>query len=139
MSRTLISLVVFLTFLFSCEESYISDCSKCYPEGVPDAQLKILYRNPEFIPLNPKVTLFEGAVEDGIIIGQYIIEEAVSFIEVEAILYKDYSATLEFNLDGRKYITTAGACPKAGYDKNSCEEPFYFIYDNVLDLRLRYN
>ncbi len=139
MSKTGIAVVVLLTLLLSCEESFVSDCSECYPDGVPGAELKILYRNPDYIPGNPKVTLYEGAVEDGIIITQYIIEEAVSFIEVDAILYKDYSATLEFFLDGRKYITTAGACPKAGFDKNSCEEPCYFIYDNVLDLRLRYN
>lgn len=138
MSRTLIAVVVILTLIVSCEDSFVSDCSECYPEGVPRAQLKILYRNPDYVPVNPKVTLYEGAVEEGIMIRQYIIEEAVSFIEVDAILYKDYSATLEFNLDGQKYITTAGACPKAGFDKNSCEEPCYFVYDNVLDLRLRY-
>lgn len=138
MSRTLIAVVVILTLIVSCEDSFVSDCSECYPEGVPRAQLRILYRNPDYVPVNPKVTLYEGAVEEGIMIRQYIIEEAVSFIEVDAILYKDYSATLEFNLDGQKYITTAGACPKAGFDKNSCEEPCYFVYDNVLDLRLRY-
>lgn len=138
MSRTGIAVVLLLTLLFSCEESLISDCSECYPEGVPRAQLKILYRNPDRIQLNPKMTLYEGAVEDGIIIKQSFIEEGVSFIEVDAILYKDYSATLEFNFDGRKYISTAGTCPKVGYDKTSCEEPCYFVYDNVLDLRLRY-
>lgn len=138
MSRTGIAVVVILTLLLSCEDSFVSDCSECYPEGVPRAQLKILYRNPDRIPINPKVTLYEGAVENGIIINQYFIEEGVSFIEVDAILYKDYSATLEFNFDGRKYITTAGACPKVGFDNSSCEEPCYFLYDNILDLRLRY-
>jgi hypothetical protein len=84
------------------------------------------------------VTLFEGAVEDGIILRQFSLEEAYSYVEEDAILYKDYSATLEFMLDGRKYITTAGARPQTGYDKSTCEEPCYFIYGNVLDLRLRY-
>lgn len=139
MSKTGIAVGVLLIILFSCEESFVGDCSECYPEGIPDAQLKILYRNPDRIPLNPVVTIYEGPLEDGIIIREIVIDMPVSFIEVDAILYKDYSATLEFYLDGRKYITTAGACPKAGFDKNSCEEPCYFVYDNVLDLRLRYN
>ncbi len=139
MSKTGIAVVVLLTLLFSCEESLVSDCSECYPGGIPQAQLKILFRNPDFIPINPVVTLYEGPVEDSVIIRKYIIEMAVSYITVDAILYKDYSATLEFSIDGRKYITTAGVCPKAGFDKNSCEEPCYFIYDNVLDLRLRYH
>lgn len=139
MSRTGITVVVLMTLLFSCEESFVSDCRDCYLESVPPAQLKILYRNPDYVPLNPKVTLYEGPIENGIIIRQYVIEEAVSFIEVDAILYKDYSATLEFFIDGRKYITTAAACPKTGYDEDSCDEPCYFVYDNVLDLRLRYH
>jgi hypothetical protein len=138
MSRTGIVVVVLLTLLFSCEESFVSDCRECYPESVPPAQLKILYSNPDYIPGTHTVTLYEGAVEDGIIIGEYIIEIPVSSMTVDAILYKDYSATLEFFIDGRKYITTAAACPKTGYDEDSCEEPCYFVYDNVLDLRLRY-
>ncbi len=139
MSRTGIAVVVLLTLLFSCEDSIVSDCRDCYPESTPPAQLKILYRNPDYVPLNPKVTLYEGAVEDSIIIRKYNIEMPVSYIEVDAILYKDYSATLEFFIDGRRYITTAAACPKAGFDESSCEEPCYFVYDNVLDLRLRYH
>jgi len=137
MSRTVFAVAVLLTILLSCEDSYVSDCSDCYPEGVPLTQLKILIRNPEYIPFNSKLTLYEGSVENGIIIRQFVSEVSVSYFAFDAILYKDYSATLEFSLDGRRYITTAGACPKVGYDKNSCEEPCYFLYDNVLDLRLR--
>ncbi|MFZ2286862.1 MAG: hypothetical protein WAV93_07750 [Bacteroidales bacterium] len=138
MSRTVIAVVILLTLLFSCEDSFVSDCSECYPAGVSKAKLKILIRNPDYVPVNPTVTLYEGAVEDGIVIRQFSLEEAYSYVEEDAILYKDYSATLEFTLDGRKYITTAGARPQTGYDKSTCEEPCYFIYGNVLDLRLRY-
>lgn len=138
MTRTGIAVVFLLTLLFSCEDSFVGNCSECYPEGVPAVKLKILYRNPDYIPVNPKVTLYEGAVEDGKIIQEYIIGEAFSYIEVDAILYKDYSATLEYYRDSRRYISTAGACPKTGYDKNSCDEPCYFLYDNIIDLRPRY-
>lgn len=138
MSRTGIAVGILLTLLFSCEDSFVGDCSECFPEGAPQAKLKILIRNPDYVPVNPVVTLYEGAVEDGIIINQFSLEEAYSYVEEDAILYKDYSATLEFMLDGRKYITTAGARPQTGYDKSTCEEPCYFIYGNVLDLRLRY-
>jgi hypothetical protein len=137
MSRTGFAVAVLLTILFSCEDSYVSECRDCYPEGVPLTQLKILLRNTDYVPVNPMLTLYEGPVEDGIIIRQFISEVSVSYFAIDAILYKDYSATLEFTMDGRRYITTAGACPKVGYDKNSCEEPCYFLYDNVLDLRLR--
>ncbi len=138
MSRKAIVAGLLLTLLFSCEDSFVSNCNDCYPDGVPSVKLKIYYRNPDYILVNPKVTLYEGAVDDGIIIEQYIITEAFSYIEADAILYKDYSATLEYYRDGRRYISTAGACPKTGYDKNSCDEPCYFLYDNIIDLRPRY-
>lgn len=40
--------------------------------------------------------------------------------------------------DGQKYITTGAARPKVRYDETSCDEPCYYVYDNVIDLRLRY-
>lgn len=131
--------VIAVLLLFSCEQSHMTDCRECNPEYPVQPVLKILYRNPETIPLNPKVTLFEGAIEDSIIIRNFYIEEPVSFLTFNAILYKDYSATLEFIFEGQKYIATGAACPKVRYDESSCDEPCYYVYDNVIDLRLRYH
>lgn len=139
MSKTGIAVALVLTLLLSCEDSLTGDCNECYPGGIPPAKLIILYMNPDYVPANPVVTLYEGSVEDGIIISTYVIDVGISFLEVDALYYKDYSATLEFFHEGQKYITTAGACPQSGYDESTCEEPCYFIYDNVLDLRLRYD
>lgn len=139
MSKTGIAVVLLLTLLFSCEDSFVGDCSECYPEGQPPAKLKIIYRDSDFFPYTPVLTLYAGAAEDGIIINRYEIDMANFYIELDAIYYKDYSATLEFSYEGRKYITTAGACPQSGFDESSCEEPCYFLYGNVLDLRLRYD
>lgn len=138
MSKTGIAVVLMLALLLSCEESFVGDCSECYPGGQPPAKLVILYRNPDFVPFNPVVTLYDGAVEDGVVIKKYIIEDVYSYLEEDAVYYKNYSATLEFYINGQKYITTAGACPQSGYDRSSCQEPCYFIYGNVLDLRIRY-
>ncbi len=138
MSRSSITVVVLLTLLLSCEESMVKDCGECYPGGIETATLIISFRTPDYIPVNPVVTLYEGSVKDSIILARYFIQEPHSYIRYDALLYKDYSATLEFTLDGRRYITMAGACPQAGYDEFSCDEPCWFVYDNVIDLKLRY-
>jgi len=138
MSKTSLIIAAFLLLLFSCEDGYITDCEECYSDDYR-VVLKIKFRTPEYIPVNPVVTLYEGNVSDSIIIGKSYISEPHSYIEYDAILYKDYSAMLVFYKDGRKYVTTAAACPQVKYDETTCEEPCYYLYDNILDLRLRYD
>ncbi|MRR19652.1 hypothetical protein EG827_05615 [bacterium] len=139
MSRTIIAVALLLTLLLSCEDSLVPDCGECSATSPETATLTISFRNPDYVPTNPKVTLYEGAIEDSIILVQYIIEDPYSYVSFDALLYKDYTATLEFILDGRTYITTDGAFPQVGYDETSCDSPCYFVFDNNLDLRLRYN
>lgn len=139
MSRSSLTVVCLVALLLSCEENIVKDCRDCYPGRIETASLIIKYGSTDYIPVNPKLTLYEGAVEDGIILAEYSIDDHFLSFSYDALLYKDYTATLEFTLDGRKYITTAGACPQLGYDDTSCEEPCWFVYNNTLDLRLRYN
>jgi hypothetical protein len=139
MNRTRLVLVILIVITFSCDEGYLTDCERCYATDVYNVFLEIRYRNPDRIPLNPVITLYEGNVSDSIILRKYYIEEPVSFIKYDAVLYKDYSATLEFYFEGRKYITYASACPKVRYDETTCDQPCDYLYDNIIDLRLRYN
>lgn len=139
MSRTSIILAAIILLLFSCEEEYLTNCSQCDTSDNYAVRLRISLRNPERIPENPVVTLYEGPVSDGIILERYNIIDPNAVIYYNAILYKDYSATLEVRYDGKNYVTTAGACPKVRYDETTCEEPCWYVYDNILDLRLRYD
>jgi len=139
MSRTSLILSILLLLLLSCEEGYLTNCSQCYTSEDYAVRLKISIRNPERISENPVVTLYEGPVSDGIVIERYSIIDPNATIYYDAILYKDYSATLEVRYDGKNYVTTAGACPKVRYDETTCEEPCWYVYDNILDLRLRYD
>ncbi len=127
-----------LLLLFSCEESNITDCSECNPGENYIVELKIPIRTPEYIPSNPIVTIYEGAMEDNIVLERFTVNESYSYITFDAVLYKDYTACLEFILDGKQYISIGAACPKVRYDKTSCNEPCYYVYDNVIDLKLRY-
>lgn len=139
MSRTSLITVLLMLLLFSCEEGFLTDCNECYTSDNYNVVLYIRYRNLEAVPGNPVVTLYEGNVSDSLIIGKYYITDPYSVTSHYAMLYKDYSATLEFIIDGQKYLITGGASPKVRYDETTCEEPCWYVYDNVIDLRLRYD
>lgn len=137
MSRTSILAALCMILLFSCEKGYITDCRECYTEG-PEVSLTVYIAGSDFVPSSPRFTLYEGAMEDNIILTQYYVEGFSTSISFQALLYKDYTATLEFTLDGQKYVTVDAACPQLRYDETSCDEPCYYVYDNIMDLRLRY-
>lgn len=128
-----------LLMLFSCEEGGITDCDNCEPGGITQPQLIIYIRNSEYVPANPLVTIYEGAIEDSIVLRRMSVDVSYSYTTYDAVLYKDYTATLEFFLNSVRYVAIGAACPKVRYDESSCEEPCYYLYDNIIDLRLRYN
>jgi hypothetical protein len=128
-----------MLMLFSCEEGPITDCDKCNPDGISKPQLTIYIRNPDYEPANPLVTIYEGAIEDSIVLDRINVNESYSYITYDAVLYKDYTATVEFFLNSVKYVSVGAACPKVRYDESTCGEPCYFLYDDVIDLRLRYH
>jgi len=128
-----------LLLLFSCEEGTITDCSKCYTEGINQPQLTIYIRNPEYEPVNPIVTVYEGAIADSIVLKRINVNESYSYITYDAVLYKDYTVTVEFFINNVRYVSIGAACPKVRYDETSCDGPCYYLYDNVVDLRLRYH
>ena len=138
MSRTSILLATLFLLLFSCEEGYLTDCDECYTSSDYNVVLKIRYRNEEFVPINPVVTLYDANIGDSVVIEKFHITDPYSYIDFYAILYKDYSAMLEYTYDGQKYAVVASACPKVRYDETTCEEPCWYGSDHVLDLRRRY-
>ena len=139
MSKTNLTLAFLIMLLLSCDESFLTDCDKCYTDLDFSINLNIVFKNPDRVPVNPVVTIYEGNISDSIILSRVQIVDPFSYMYYPAILYKDYSATLEFAYDGQKYITTASACPRMRYDETTCDEPCYYVYNNVLDLRLRYD
>jgi hypothetical protein len=139
MGRGSLTVALTVLILFSCEEGYLTDCGECSREYPVQSTLRVLLWNPDITIQNARVTLYEGTIEDSLVIQYYDLDLFSSVVTFDAILFKDYSATLEFNSEGQKYITTGAARPRVRYDETSCDEPCYYVYDNVIDLRLRYN
>jgi hypothetical protein len=139
MSRNSIIIAVIFLLLFSCEGGFKTDCRECNPDGIGSVTLKIYVRNPEAIPTNPIITLYDGSIEDSIVLRHYTMDDPYSYtIYYDALLYKDYTASVEFYFNGKKYILIDTARPQVRYDETTCDQPCYYVYDNVIDLRLRY-
>jgi hypothetical protein len=51
---------------------------------------------------------------------------------------KKYTATATYYKSDIKYVAVDSATPRVKYDKNQCDDPCYFVYDRVVDLRLKY-
>jgi Mg2+ and Co2+ transporter CorA len=139
MRNSSVKVALALLLLFSCEEGYITDCDECDPDGINQPQLMIYIRNSEYEPTNPLVTIYEGAIEDSIVLKRINVDVSYSYITYDAVLFKDYTVTLEFFLNSVKYVAIGAAYPKVRYDEKTCDEPCYYLYDNIIDLRLRYH
>jgi len=139
MKNSHIIVALTLLLLFSCEKGGLTDCTKCDTSENYLVQLEIYIKSPDFVPSNPSVTIYEGAIEDSIVLQRISVNESYSYVTFDALLYKDYSASVEFTLDGKKYVTVGAASPKVRYDETTCDQPCYYVYDNIIDLRLRYH
>lgn len=140
MTRFSLTAMLLAMLLFSCDKGYLTDCSECHPGSDYPVELKIFFWHPIYEPYNPVITLYEGNVADSIVIATfYPAANNRGPITFNAILYKDYSATMRLFSGQTGYLTVASAHPKVRYVESLCDSPCYYVYNNLLDLRLRYN
>ena len=132
------SLRILLYFLlgicFSCEEKgWIADCSECVANEPREGYLSIMLTGYE-MPV--KVRVYQGEIEDSVL---YAFTEISGKKYTPGItLNKKYTVTATYNIGGSKYIAIDSATPKVRYIEDQCDEPCYFVYDRVIDLRLKY-
>jgi len=123
-----------MLILGACEDGYITDCDECYPDGTGDVYLKIHVTKDQLISA---LKIYEGPIEDNRLLNEFVVYE--DECEYKAMLYKDYTLSIEYLVDGKRYIAIDKARPKVRYDENTCDEKCYYIYDNIVDLTLKYN
>jgi hypothetical protein len=137
MIRPVYFISLLILIFFSCEEGFVTDCRECTEAGIGDVELELIFGgSPVYEPLYKTVTIYEGAIEDSLILNRFTTE--LAYMTIDAMLYKNYTVTLNFKIGGKDYIAVDAVCPKVRYDESSCDQPCYYIYDNVADLRLRY-
>lgn len=127
-------LFILLVICFSCEErGWIADCSECIANEPREGNLSIMLTGNE---LPVKVRVYQGEIEDSVL---YAFTEISGEKYTPGItLNKKYTVTATYNIGGNKYTAIDSATPKVRYIEDQCDEPCYFVYDRVIDLRLKY-
>jgi len=135
-TRILAAATIFsmLVLFFSCEKpgSLIINCSECFSSVPVKAKLDIRldrYRNTT-------ITIYEGFLEDSLVY-ESLSSEAES-LERYVPLNRQYTLTAVYYDRGNTYVVVNAVMPRVLYDELTCEEPCYYVYDNKVDLRLKY-
>ncbi len=128
-----------MAVLFSCEDTgWLVNCEDCYPDEPEGATLELkLDDDPSVLSAGVVVKIYEGNIEDNTLVTSFKTFGASTNQDV--ILNKKYtiSATYLTN-EGTTYIAVDSATPRVRYEKSQCDEKCYFIYDKVIDLRIKY-
>jgi hypothetical protein len=132
--------IIFLVIIavgFSCEEQgLIVRCSDCISDEPVSTELKIKLDASDF-EYTTIIRIYEGNLEDSILLGSFSTHVETSSYEVTLNKKYTLTATYYYNND-RKYIAVDSATPRVKYEKDLCDNPCYFVYDRVCNLKLKY-
>jgi hypothetical protein len=124
-----------LVISFSCEDqAFLVKCSDCIADEPIKGNLEANL-DPELF-YGALIQIWEGNLEDSILL---VIDTSFSSsYSREVTLNKQYTITATYYLSNDKYIAVDSATPRVKYDKSQCEDPCYYVYDRICDLRLKY-
>jgi hypothetical protein len=131
-------LFVILSFCFSCEEYPIfikcNDCTETEPVQTSlELKFDVNYNQTPII-----IKVYEGDLEDSVLFKTYYVYGTSTTIS-DITINKKYTVTATYYIPDNYYITVDSALPKVKYVKDLCENPCYYVYDRVIDLRLKYH
>ncbi|MCD4768996.1 MAG: hypothetical protein K8R35_02370 [Bacteroidales bacterium] len=137
MNRPLIKilLLLFLSILLSCDEMVIYDCNDCVTIEPTSCDLTILTDKPGSPSAQYHVDIYQGRIEDGIIIDSF-----TSFVSASIVvnLNLEYTGVSTIEIEGKTYRAINSVTPRAKELVDYCAEPCYVIEDSVLDLKIKF-
>jgi hypothetical protein len=128
------ALLLVILVCFSCEDKgWFVRCSDCTKDEPVTARLNIdLDISSTLLTLK----IYQGNIEDSILYHSEQITWTKYTIDVPP--NKKYTATVTYFIDGKEYRAVDSATPRIRYTKDQCDEPCYYLYDNDLNLKLKY-
>jgi hypothetical protein len=129
-----IFLLLTLIIFFSCEDQGLfvkcPDCTADEPVKT-DLEFKLDFSYGWVL-----INIYEGNLDDSILIfSDRIFDPPFNY---NVSINKKYTATGTYYTQNNEYIAIDSATPRVKYDKVQCDNPCYFVYDKVIDLRLKY-
>ena len=136
--RKLIKVFVVITsiILFSCEDQgLIVKCPDCLTDEPKQTYLDVnLDLGTSGTPVLIKV--YEGNLEDSVLYNSVSVPSTYTTISVT--LNKKYTVTATYHIGDNYYTAVDSATPQVRYEKDLCDNPCYFVYDRIIELRLKY-
>jgi hypothetical protein len=132
-----ICLSIGFVFIFSCEEQGLSvKCSDCTADEPIQTDLEVKL-GQEFRGNKIEVNVYEGNLEDSVLYKSLSVTGTSTTVPVT--VNKKYTVTASYYFFNDYYVAVDSAEPRVKYDKTTCNNPCYFVYDKVIDLRLKYS
>jgi len=130
-----IFLLLFIVMLFSCEkQGLIVKCPDCIATEPVNIWFDVKL-DANYYGSTTKINVYEGYLEDSILYKTY--NSTGSSITIPVTINKLYTLTATYYIPGDYYIVVDSATPRVRYEKNQCDNPCYFVYDKVVDLRMK--
>jgi hypothetical protein len=129
---------IFLIIAFSCDKLKQNvNCDDCTSAEPSETNLQITLDDKTEISNSTVVQVYEGLLEDNILHGTYYANGPD--LRVTVFINKKYTITASYKYrDGSRYVTVNSATPRVKYVPDQCQDPCYILYDNNVDLRLKY-
>jgi hypothetical protein len=129
-------LFLIITICFSCEKPgyLVVDCTECYTEEPKNATLEI--KLEVFSNVQTVLRIYEGNLEDSLLYREYKLNGTSTTATVP--VNNDYTLTAKYYIAGRYYIAVNSVTPRIKYEKETCNDPCYYVYNKKVDLRLKY-
>jgi len=132
LARLFFSLVLVVSF--SCEEQgWFVKCSECVSSEPEKTYLDLKLIGTESPVL---ISVYEGELEDSVLF--FTATTSSTEYSVPVGINREYTATATYHINGIIYISVDSAIPRVKYTEDQCDDPCYFVYDKILDLRLKY-
>jgi hypothetical protein len=131
-----LTFLLFLVIITSCEEKgMIVNCEDCVQDEPFTAVIEIKI-DIGYYGAAPDITIYEGNLEDGVILRH--LQPSGTITKASVTLNKKYTFTADYYFPPNNYMTVDSATPRVVYNKDQCNDPCYYVYDKVVDLRVRY-
>jgi hypothetical protein len=134
--RILTGILLFFTIvlLFSCEKlNLLVNCTECQAEEPIEAVLTI---NLSTEYGETFINIYQGYLEDSVLFSS--IRTFSSEENLTVPIDKKYTLTAKYLYSGSIYYAVNSVTPRVKYVKDQCNDPCYYIYNDKVDLRLKY-
>jgi len=125
-----------LISITSCEDNgMIVNCQDCVQDEPVFVEIEIKLDIQDFgLPVT--IDVYLGNIENGVIDSSFVAGGNRTTIELR--INKQYTFTALYSTPEGSYTVIDSALPRVSYNKDQCDDPCFYVYDKVVNLRLKY-